>query len=46
MESEQKPANGEWVTFSLDYDLESQVPKGRWFTTIGAARPGLGPTLQ
>lgn len=46
VESTQKPACGEWVVFSLDYDLESEVPKGRWFTTIGAARPGLGPGLQ
>lgn len=45
VESTLKPASGEWVVFSLDYDLESKVPKGRWFTTIGAARPGLGPVV-
>jgi len=40
-----KPANGTWVVYSIDYDLESLMPKGQWFTTIGAARPGLGPLI-
>lgn len=34
------PANGEWVIYKLEHDLESNVPGGRWFTEIGAARPG------
>jgi len=29
-----EPANGEWLTFSMDYELESQVPGGRWHTVI------------
>lgn len=39
--SDLTPANGDWIVFSLDLDLESQNPGGRWHATMGAARPGL-----
>lgn len=45
VESQLEPASGEWVVFSLAYKLDSQVPNGSWFTTIGAARVGLGPII-
>lgn len=35
------PANGEWVVYGLDHNLESNAPRGAWDTTIQAARPGL-----
>lgn len=40
------PANGEWVIFGLAHDLDANMPKGPWFTTINAVRPGLGPIIQ
>lgn len=35
------PANGEWITYNLLHNLDAQVPRGRWFTQLQAARPGL-----
>lgn len=29
----------EWAVYSLDYELDSQVPNGSWFMTIGAYNP-------
>lgn len=40
LESDLTPARGEWVVFSLKHDLDAQMPGGRWFSTIEAARPG------
>jgi hypothetical protein len=31
---------GEWVIYSLDYMLEAMMPRGQWFMTMMAARPG------
>lgn len=39
------PADGVWVVYQVDYNLESKMPGGQWFTTIGAARPGTQPSL-
>jgi len=41
VQSDLTPANGDWIIYSLDLDLESQNPGGRWHATMGAARPGL-----
>jgi hypothetical protein len=38
-------ANGEWVVLKLDYDLESEVPNGRWFMDVQASRPGFVPVV-
>lgn len=46
VQSSLTPANGTWVTYSLDHDLESMVFDGQWFTRIEAARPGFGPVIQ
>ena len=46
VQSQLPAACGTWVVYSLDHDLESRVPHGRWSSTIGAARPGLGPVIQ
>lgn len=35
-----EPANGEWVVYSLGYDLDAEFPQGKWHMTIEAARPG------
>lgn len=35
------PACGEWIVYSLDHDLDAMVPNGQWFSSMGAARPGL-----
>jgi len=40
VESSLTPANGEWVVYSLDHDLDAKFPGGQWHSTIGAARPG------
>lgn len=34
------PACGEWIVYSLNHDLDAQVPNGQWFTSIEAAPPG------
>lgn len=30
------PANGTWQVYKIDYELESQMPHGRWFQVIEA----------
>lgn len=45
VKSSLEPANGEWVVYKLDHDLDSLVPKGAWFSNIEAARVGLGPVV-
>lgn len=45
VQSQQTPACGRWIVFSLMHDLESKTPGGQWHSTIGAARPGLGPIV-
>lgn len=35
-----KPALGNWVVKKLTYELESEMPGGRWFTHVEATRPG------
>lgn len=40
VESDLKPACGEWIVYSLRHDLDSQVPGGKWFSALEAARPG------
>jgi hypothetical protein len=32
-------ANGTWTVFAMDHDLESQVPKGQWFSTLQCWNP-------
>ena len=33
-------ANGEWVTYALNYELDAKMPRGKWRMSISAARPG------
>lgn len=33
-------ANGTWIIYYLDYDLECQAPNGPWFTNLEMAAPG------
>jgi hypothetical protein len=40
VESSLKPACGTWNVYSLDHQLDSQVPGGSWFTTVRAAPLG------
>lgn len=42
VESSLTPASGEWIIYSLDHDLEANLPGGQWFSMIGAARPQFG----
>lgn len=42
VQSQQEPASGEWIVYSLDYDLDTLTPNGNWKTTIGATRPEFG----
>lgn len=39
VESSLKRATGEWAVYSIDHDLETQMPHGQWFSTIGAYNP-------
>ena len=38
VQSDLKPACGDWIVTNLEYDLESQVPRGQWFAIIQAGR--------
>mgnify|MGYP001611534202 CR=1 FL=1 len=40
VQSDLKPASGEWIPFTLQYQLDSLVPDGSWFISLEAARPG------
>src|SRR6185503_15522676 len=40
------PACRDWMINRLEYDLESEVPKGHWFVTIEGIREGQGPTVS
>lgn len=33
-------ANGTWNVFSVSYNLDARMPRGKWSMTISAARPG------
>ena len=35
------PANGEWIVYGMDHDLESQVFNGQWFSMLQAQRSNL-----
>lgn len=39
VQSSLKPANGNWTIYSLDHDLESMVPRGKWYTDITCYNP-------
>ena len=43
IQSEIQPACGDWVIYKLEYALDAQTPKGRWFCDVWAARPGQQP---
>lgn len=38
LETSIKPANGLWYIETLSYDLESEIPGGKWFMNIEASR--------
>ncbi|MCJ2060118.1 hypothetical protein MKL09_26755 [Methylobacterium sp. J-048] len=38
VESQLKPACGKWNINNLAHELESELPKGKWFTTISASK--------
>lgn len=46
VESSLDPANKVWGVFSLDHDLESMVPNGQWFTTIGGFDQKFDPPVK
>lgn len=43
VQSDLKPACGSWSIINLDYALEAEVPKGKWFTTLTLNRI-MGPS--
>jgi len=45
VESQLDGARGDWIVYLLDYELDSDVPKGKWFMNIAAYRPGTGPVV-
>lgn len=40
MKSGLEPANGEWLALKVSHSLESDMPDGRWFTTVECIYPG------
>lgn len=45
VQSSLKPACGQWVVYSLAYDLESMLIGGHWLMRFEAAPPGYGPPI-
>ena len=45
VQSDVTPANGEWSIRLKDYDLQSLVPKGHWFITLGGIRDASGAII-
>lgn len=43
VQSDLKPACGTWRVVRLDYDLESETPRGKWYCTLGLTNLGSGP---
>lgn len=39
------PACGVWTIFTVDYDLESLMPSGQWFATLGCYNPQFPPPV-
>lgn len=42
IQSQEAPANGEWVVTNVVHEAEANFPRGKWFTTFAAAPPGQG----
>lgn len=38
-----QPVSGEWVVYKLDHQLESLLPRGKWYSSILASPAGAGP---
>lgn len=45
VESDLIGANNEWVTNKLEYDLDSNVPHGKWFMTMNCIDPNYPETV-
>ncbi len=45
IESSLEQANGEWAVFTIDHNLESRVPGGRWHSTLGCYNPAFPPPV-
>jgi hypothetical protein len=39
------PANGTWLVYAVDHTLESQVPNGKWESTLQCSNPQGGPPV-
>ena len=46
MKTSLTPAAGIWIVKNLVYDLESEMPDGKWFTDVEAAAPGFVVVTQ
>lgn len=38
-----QPLTGEWIVYKIDHQLESLLPRGKWYSSILAAPVGTGP---
>jgi hypothetical protein len=45
MQSSIQTANGIWAVYLLDYELDSNVPKGNWFCQVSATNPNFAPAI-
>jgi hypothetical protein len=45
IQSDIKPANGTWKIIRIDYDLQSNTPKGNWFAVLDGTQLG-APVTQ
>lgn len=44
VQSDLTPACGTWNIYNMTYELESEMPKGKWFMVISADRSGVAPS--
>jgi hypothetical protein len=42
LETSLDPASGQYFSNTLGYELESEMPDGKWFANLTALRPGNG----
>jgi hypothetical protein len=38
VQSQLTPANGEWIIYNLNYELDAQLPRGSWFCVMAASK--------
>ena len=46
VQSDFTPARGQWTIYKVEHELESQIPRGKWFTHFEASPAGTGENKE